>query len=1104
MRAARSHDTARSLNLFKIQRSCVYDGPGVRTTIFFRGCNLRCLWCQNPEGQSLPSDTTSERGSSVEEIMEVVLRDRPYHLASGGGVTLSGGEPCLQDPRSLAPLLEQLHRQGIPVAVETSLAAPWKQIAALAPHVDLFLVDLKVVGDDALHVRYTRRHSALIHRNIQALLQAKARLAFRMVMVPGFTDSERNIEATSRFLRSVGHDTIELLRYFSLYEEKARRLGLKPPALHITPEQSLASLVRGVARFRQQGIAAHSVDLDAPRHRPVFTQRVKEIQRAIRESPRALCLESSRLKTGYYQKLRGFEKPTPIHRAERLAYLLRNKQVLVYPGELLVGNFTAKRVAAQAWEELFGAVPWLFVLPNIGRQKPISYQMSWQEKLYFATRLVPYWWKRSLMGMMYPLFTNEIRQQIARTAEMVAGFNNNMVMIAHYIENFPRILELGTCGLIEEIEAARRTKPENSQDFYRGTIIALEGLADFGQRYSETLARLSRSERDPVRCRELAEMAEICARVPKQSARTFHEALQSMLFLHIALCLESFENAISFGRLDQILYPYYKRDLAEGRITPERALELLCLFIIKMDEVVFANDGGSILRFYRAFEAITTDQTLTFGGVDRDGRDATNDLTYMLIDACELQPLCVDPSARVHEGSPARYLERLAEVHINGCPMPKINNDAIYVDALLRHYPTTLEDARDYAIVGCVEPCASDDHFGNTDCANVNLALPFLQALKGHEHDLWHFGLGDQWWKIHTNTLEYLFEEKHGTLGQRVLKRRYQATKQREKRQGLLDYDPPADMEELLRRFQVRLNRLTGSILADHQKIEGLLRQHFTTPLGSALSRGCIASGKDLYEGGATLNSSGIQAVGVVDVADSLSALEEVVFRQRRHGLRDVLAAMDGDFEGAAGQRIRAELLAVPKFGDDSSPEPTRWVTRVMGMFNQALASVPNCPRNGRYSAGYYALNVGNRYGKKTPALPSGRLYGVPLANSIIPHYGMEQADLLASLNSNAGVDFAEHAENGTTVTFTIDAALFQGPDGPKNLASIYKTFFAKGGMQLQPNVVSREILLDAYEHPEKHRYLMVRIAGYCAYFNELSDEMKRSIIDRTCYSRGN
>jgi formate C-acetyltransferase len=1088
------------LKLFKIQRTCVHDGPGIRTTLFFQGCSLRCVWCQNPESQPLSSEIVPDCNYSIDQIIEMVSRDKQYYSATDGGVTLSGGEPFLQDSAGLSELLLRLKNEKVYISVETTLHAPWKTISELAPYIDLFLVDLKVVGDEILHKKLTQQGSALIHENLKKLLDSGARVKFRMVIVPGLNDSQQNIQAAARFLGAIGYSTIELLQYHNLYESKAKQLGLNIDSLNISPEASIASLKRGVELFTQYGIFPEYIDPEYSRHPAEFTQRVRNIQQAIRESPRAICIESAKLKTWYYSKMHGFKKPLHIHRGEKIAFLLKHKKITVYPDELLVGNFTAKRVAGHVWEELYGALPWVVFLYKINRQKPIPYKMSFKDRLYFYFRIIPYWWRHSIMMYMYPLFSKKQIQGMARTAEMVAGFNNNMVMIAHYIENFDRILKLGTIGLIEEVKATMAAHPENNQDFYKGVLIALEGLEAFGLRYAEELVNLSDNEADPIRKRELEEMAAVCAHVPKYPARTYHEALQSMLFLHIALCNESYENAISFGRLDQILYPYYKKDLKEGRITYEKAKELLCLFILKQDEVFFVNDGNSILRFYKNFESITTDQTITFGGVDKDGNDATNDITYMLIDACELQPLCVDPSARIHEKSPQKYIERLAEVYINGCPMPKLNSDKVYIETILRHYSTTLENARNYSIVGCVEPCVSEDHFGNTDCANVNLALPFIQAMKGHEYDLWHFGFGDQIFKFNTNTLEWIFGFEN-KLCNAVLRRRYRSMKKREKKKGLYTYNPPSSMEELLERFQARLNHITNQILADHQEIEKILREHFTTPLGSSLSKGCLIRGKDLYEGGANFNSSGIQAVGVTDVADSICALDEVVFKKQIYSFHEVLTAMDADFEGEFNQQIRAALLSAPKFGDDYSPEPPKWVNVVMQIYNNALDSVPNCPRNGRYSAGYYALNVSNRYGRKTPALPSGRLYGVPLANSIIPHYGMEQADLLSSLNAIAGVDFVEHAENGATLTFTIDPALFQGKEGVQNLSAIFKTFLLSGGIQMQPNVVNREILLDAYKNPDKHKYLMVRIAGYCAYFNELSDEMKLSIINRTYYS---
>lgn len=1084
------------LNVMNIQRTCVHDGPGIRTTVFFQGCNLRCVWCQNPEALAIHPDIAPDKDYSIADILEVVSRDRDYYESTGGGVTLSGGDPLLQDPDSLMGLLESLAEEKIPVCVETSLHVPWKHVAKIAPHVQTFLVDLKIVGDEGLHRKLTKQGTALISRNIKKLLALHSDVRFRMVIVPGYNDRDRDIQAAAEYLKSLGHTSIELLKYHNMYEDKAKRLGLKVESLDITSEQSLAAVKRAIELFESSGIRAECRDLDSSRHKAVFPKRVHDIQNAIRQSDRHLCFEVSRLKTDYYKK-HGFSKPTPIHRAERLDYVLKNKSVIIYPHELLVGNFTSKRVGGQVWEEHYGAL-FASILHQIHRQKPVSFKCSWKERLDFFSRTLPFWLKHSLLMKVNDSIPKFLLT-IARASENVAGFNNNMAAIAHFTVNYERIISLGTTGIIEEIETARKANPGNNQDFYQGAIIALKALEAFAGRYAERLSEMSVTEADPKRRQELQEMAEICRHVPKYPARTYHEALQGMLFLQIGLCIESYENAVSHGRLDQVLYPYYKRDEEAGIIDYEKAKELLALFILKMDEAILVNDGDTYLRIGRLFETMSTDQAVTAGGLGRDGKDATNPVTYMLLDICELQPYACNMTARIHENSPPEYLDRLSEVYLNGAPMPALYNDEIYLETMARHYPDTpVEDTRNYAVIGCVEPNASDDHYGNTDCANVNVVLPFLQALKGEEDDLWNVGLSDQLEKIVTKFFEYNCR-RDDRVSKFVLAK-YLSARDRFKKRRARRPNPPASMDELLERYQRRLNQLTNSILADHQMIEGVIRGSFTTPLSSSLFKGCIQSGKDVCEGGATLNSSGIQAVGITDVADSLFALNEVVFRKKRYSLGEVIDAIEMNFQGERGRRIRSELLDVPKFGQDDSPEAVEWVNRTLEIYVNALNSVKNCPRDGIYTAGYYALNVNDVYGRKTPALPSGRLMGVPLANSVTPHYGMESADLLSALNSVSGVKFADYAPNGTTVTFTIDSALFQGPEGVRNLASIFRTFFRKGGMQIQPNVINRQILLDAYDHPEKYPNLLVRVAGYCSYFNDLSDDLKKIIINRTCY----
>ncbi len=1096
--ASLTNSSVESFKVVKIQRTCVHDGPGIRTTIFFSGCKLRCLWCQNPE--TLKMNNPHSKDYSVDDIMQIVNRDKDYYGATGGGVTLSGGEPLLQNADLLVELLSRIKMENIDTAVETTLNAPWETVEKAIPYVDVFFVDIKTAGDEEQHKKLTANDGRLIRENINKLVNTSANIRFRMVMVPGYNDTPNQIEKVSSLLKDIGYDTIELLKYNSMYEEKAKKFELNVAELNITDEQAESALQRGLELFKGYGINAYSVKLNIIGRTAQYTQRVNDIQQDIRDAGRAVCIEASKLKTRYYRQ-NGFDKPTHIHRTERLKYVLENKSVIVWPKELLVGNFTAKRCAGQIWEEQYGVLDISF-LYKINHQTPVSFKCPAKDRYYFYTRIVPFWISHCVLFKVNKSISDFLAM-LGRSSEMIAGFQNNMAAIAHFIPNYDRILELGTTGLISEIEQTAKAHPENNQDFYKGAITALEALANWADRYAEELKSLAENEKDPERKSELEKMAEICRRVPRYPARTLHEALQSIVFIQIACCTEAYENAVSFGRFDQILYPYYKADLAEGRITYDEAKELICLFVLKMDECILINDGDSLLNVAKLFETLSTDQALTFGGCDRDGNDATNDITYMLIDACELQPLAINMCARINKNSPDKYLERLAEIYINGCPMPEMFSDEEYIDAIMRKYPTTtLENARNYSVIGCVEPPASDDHFGNTDSANVNVVLPMLQAIKGQENDLWHHSNKENFEFIKSRLVEYAFApKKKCPYCRTVTKNNERATEKRRVKRGYYEYNPPKSMEEILQKYQERLNELTTSILIDQQKIISVLGKDFTTPLASSMFRNCVATGKDAYEGGTFYKSSGIQAVGITDVADSLHAIDELVFISGKYTLLEMIKAIDSNFEGAENQRIREDILAVPKFGDDSSPEAAKWVSKVMQMYCKALASVPSCDRDGVYSAGYYALNVNDRYGLKTQALPSGRLKGVPLANSVTPHYGMEESDLLSSLNSMSQVNFKDFAPNGTTATLHIDAALFPGREGIKNLAALFKTYLTKGGMQFQPNVISREILIDAYNNPEKYKYLMVRVAGYCSYFNELSDDLKKVIINRTCYS---
>ncbi len=604
------------------------------------------------------------------------------------------------------------------------------------------------------------------------------------------------------------------------------------------------------------------------------------------------------------------------------------------------------------------------------------------------------------------------------------------------------MLRLGVEGYLESIKG-------KEGDFYDAVRIVCDALLVYAQRLSAAARNMAKREGDSQRRAELEEIARVCAKVPAKPAETFHEALQSLWLTHMAINLESLNSAVSFGRMDQYLYPFYRRDLQEGRITRKKAKELLLCFTAKACEHVFLL-SERISQYHGGYLVV---QAAIVGGMNREGGDGVNDLTYIFLEVMEEAGLR-DPNyqVRVHQGSPSEYLNRVAEVVRRGNGMPAIFGDEASIASLVLHgYP--LEEARDYAVVGCVELALPGKSFFSTDAGLFNLAICLELALN---------------------------------QGRRFGSKR---------REGALTPPPRQlrDINQVVEAFRGQLDYMVKKMIGDFRVVERGNRDYHPTPLSSMLVDGCLESGRDLTAGGAMYNSSGIQGVGVADVADSLAALDEVVFRKKRYTLEEVVEALKADFVGY--QRMQAELKKAPKYGNDH-PLPDGYAHLVVGMFHDILAKYRNT-RGGPYVPGFYSVTCHVAFGKRCGALPSGRNAGTPLASSLSPCNGSELHGPTTALQSVARVD-SRLMPNGCAVNLRFDPHSLEGEKGVRNLVGLVQGFMKQGGMQLQFNVLDPQILEDARRHPGKYPGLVVRVAGYCAYFDDLPDSTKEEIISRT------
>ncbi len=770
-------------------------------------------------------------------------------------------------------------------------------------------------------------------------------------------------------------------------------------------------------------------------------QRFDRIRAALMSKPVCLCPERALLITGYFKYHDDAKEPMVVRKAKALRHLLRHKSARVWPDELIAGNMGTARKSAIIQPELAGT----FMCEELlwmDKRKTTPHPISWVDRIRLIRSVIPYWLTRN---MVFRAFQGNRRRFVRYAAEQLNAtyyLINEAGGIGHFLPNYEKIIQIGIRGYLERIE-------DKDGELHRAMGITCEGLLDYAGRLSREALKLAESEPDADRADELKEMARILSRVPLHPAETFHEALQTLWLAHMAVCLEGLNSAVSFGRVDQYLYPYYQRDLAAGRITPEKAFDLLLSFSAKTTEHVFLVSGRTS-QYHGGFLVA---QAATVGGMDKNGKDAVNALTYIFLDVMEHAGLR-DPNymARIHPGAPDPYVRRAVDVARKGNGVPGLFNDEPVIQSFTRHgFP--LAEARDYGIVGCVEPSFPGRSFFSTDAALFNLPLCLVLAI-------------NQGRRLHSK-----------------------------KQLGAKTPDPDAfvSTDDVMAAFKTQVGHMVGRMIADLQVIEKGNRDHHPTPFSSLLVDGCIESGKDVTAGGAMYNSSGIQGVGVADVADSLAAIQALVFEKKKYGIADIVRAMEKDFNGY--DVMRAELSNAPKFGNNLDM-PDTFARAVVRIFHDELAAFDNT-RGGRYVPGFYSSTCHVGFGARTEALPSGRKSGEPFAASLGCANGRDRRGATALLNSVAAVD-ATLAMNGYALNLKFDRQTVAGEKGLNVLCALTRGYFASGGMELQFNVIDPELLSDARAHPGKHPGIVVRVAGYCAYFDDLPDAVKQEIIDRT------
>lgn len=775
------------------------------------------------------------------------------------------------------------------------------------------------------------------------------------------------------------------------------------------------------------------------------TPRITLLKEKMLNEPRYVSIEQARIITRIYQENESLSIPKK--RALSLKAALEELEIGVEKEELIVGNRTKGVRYGVVFPE--SGCSWINkefeTLPTRPQDK---FRIKKEDVKEFKEIIYPYWQDRSLEDVIKENYGEEINA-IAK----VVKINQKDHAQGHICPDTKTWLELGPKGLMTKAYEKLKNCDENQKEFYECTIIVLEGVCHFMMRYHDYILTMLESLEDDNK-KSLQRVADICANLASRPAQSFHEAVQSLWFLFVVLHMESNASSFSPGRMDQYLYPYYQKDIEKGIISKQEALEILECLWLKFNQIVYLRNQHSA----KYFAGFPIGFNIAIGGIDENGCNIYNELSLLLLKAqYHLGLPQPNLSVRLNKNSSHELIQEAIKVVAKGSGMPQFFNDEAIVNSMIKDLGIEEKDARNYAIVGCVELTTHGNNLGWSDAAMFNLNKA-LELTMNHGKCL-------------------LTNEPIGLdLG------------------SIETYESFEDLENA---FQKQIDYFIEKMMKAEIVVEKAHQDCLPTAFLSTVIDSCLEKGVDVTRGGAKYNLSGIQMIQIANLADSLAAIKELVYDEKMITRHELLEALQADFKGY--EIIQTMLLnKVPKYGND-----VKWVDELgakwAGYFRERMKDYTNY-RGGLYHTGMYTVSAHVPMGENVGASPDGRNALTPLADGgMSPVYGRDMAGPTAVLKSVSRMKDS-YTTNGGLLNMKFLPEFFKAETGMMKFENFLRAFVDLKIPHIQFNVVRREDLLDAKLHPEQHRSLTIRVAGYTAYFVELAGKLQDEIIERTAY----